>query len=224
MQMQYNSNKENLEMPEYGRNVQLLVNHARTIEDDEFRQAFAERIIDLMHQMNPQNRTIEDYRTKLWKHLFQIARFDLKVQPPEGDPPTREEFMAKPAKVPYPQADARYRHYGTNVKRMISKARAMDDPTKQQAFTNIIASYMKLAYRTWNKEHFISDEVIKGDLSSLSDGELSVRDSIYVDPINNVRNDNSKDKRRSGGGKRSNNQNRSGGKYGRNNSKNYRRK
>lgn len=223
MEMQYNSNKENLEMPEYGRNVQLLVNHARTIEDDEFRQAFAERIIDLMHQMNPQNRTIEDYRTKLWKHLFQIARFDLNVKPPEGEAPTREEFMAKPAKVPYPQADVRYRHYGTNVKRMISKARKMENGAKKQAFTNIIASYMKLAYRTWNKEHFISDEVIKGDLSSLSEGELSVRDSIYVDPVNTVRHE-TKDKRRSNNGKRSNNQGRSGGKYGRNNSKNYRRK
>ena len=217
--MQYNSNKENLEMPEYGRNVQLLVNHARTIEDDEFRQAFAERIIDLMQQMNPQNRTIEDYRSKLWKHLFQIARFDLKVQPPEGDPPTREEFMAKPTKVPYPQADARYRHYGTNVKRMIRKARDMEDGPKRQAFANIIASYMKLAYRTWNKEHFISDEVIKGDLSSLSEAELTVKDSIYIDPVNNVRND-TKDKRRS---KRGSNQSRSGGKYGRSN-KNYRRK
>ena len=81
---------------------------------------------------------------------------------------------------------------------------------------------MKLAYRTWSREHFVSDEVIKADLISLSDGELSVRDSIYVDPINAQRaNESSKDKRR--GGKRNNNRN--GGKYGRNNNgKNYRRK
>ncbi len=220
--MQYNSSKENLEMPEYGRNVQLLVNHARTIEDDEFRQAFAEKIVELMHQMNPQNRTIEDYRTKLWKHLFQIARFDLKVMPPEGEPPTMEEFMAKPSKVPYPKADARFRHYGTNVQRMIRKARDMEVGPKREAFTGVIASYMKLAYRTWNREHFVSDEVIKSDLISLSEGDLSVRDSIYVDPINTARaNENAKDKRRSG--KRSNSS-RSGGKYGRNNGKNYRRK
>jgi len=220
--MQYNSSKENLEMPEYGRNVQLLVNHARTIEDDEFRQAFAEKIVELMHQMNPQNRTIEDYRTKLWKHLFQIARFDLNVKPPEGDPPTREEFMAKPSKVSYPKADARFRHYGTNVQRMIRKARDMEAGPKREAFTGVIASYMKLAYRTWSREHFVSDEVIKADLISLSDGELSVRDSIYVDPINTARaNENSKDKRR---GKRGSN-NRNNGKYGRNNNgKNYRRK
>jgi len=177
--------------------------------------------VELMHQMNPQNRTIEDYRTKLWKHLFQIARFDLNVKPPEGDPPTREEFMAKPSKVPYPKADARFRHYGTNVQRMIRKARDMEAGPKREAFTGVIASYMKLAYRTWNREHFVSDEVIKSDLISLSEGDLSVRDSIYVDPINTARaNENSKDKRR---GKRTNN-NRGGGKYGRNNGKNYRRK
>jgi len=221
--MQYNSSKENLEMPEYGRNVQLLVNHARTIEDDEFRQAFAEKIVELMHQMNPQNRTIEDYRTKLWKHLFQIARFDLNVKPPEGDPPTREEFMARPTKVSYPKADARFRHYGTNVQRMIRKARDMEEGPKREAFTGVIASYMKLAYRTWSREHFVSDEVIKADLISLSEGDLSVRDSIYVDPINTARaNESAKDKRR--GGKRNNNNNRGGGKYGRNNGKNYRRK
>lgn len=222
--MQYNSSKENLEMPEYGRNVQQLVNYARTIEDEEYRQAFAERIIELMHQMNPQNRSIDDYRAKLWKHLFQIAKFDLAVSPTEGDIPTPETAKIKPEKVPYPKADTRFRHYGTNVKAMIRKARGMEDEAKKQAFAGVIASYMKLAYRTWNRDHFISDEVIKGDLASLSNGELIVKDSIYVDPVNAPRN-NDKDRRKNNKRNNNNNNNRSNNKYGRNNNnKNYRRK
>lgn len=212
-------------MPEYGRNVQQLVNHAKTIEDEAYRQAFAERIIELMHQMNPQNRSIDDYREKLWKHLFQISKFDIDVVPSEGGIPTPESAYIKPEKVPYPKPDTRFRHYGTNVKSMIRKARDMEDEEKKQAFAGIIASYMKMAYRTWNRDQFISDEVIKGDLDTLSEGELFVRDSIYVDPVNHPKS-NEKDRRKNNNNNKRNNNNNNSKKYNRNNNnnKNYRRK
>ena len=81
--MTYNSAKDTLTIPEYGRHVQLLVDHAKTIEDPKLRQQFAERIIKLMMQMQPQNRNMEDYQEKLWKHLFRIADYELDVTPPE---------------------------------------------------------------------------------------------------------------------------------------------
>ncbi len=142
--MEYNSDRELLIMPEYGRNVQLLVNHAKTIEDPEYRQAFVERLIELMYQMNPQNKNVEDYRVKLWKHVFQIAQFDLDVVPLLGDIPTEEDARKKPDRVSYPHNDTRFRHYGHNVQKLIEKALQMEEGPIREGFLNVIGSYIKL--------------------------------------------------------------------------------
>lgn len=179
--MEYNSSKELLTMPEYGRNIQELINYAKTIEDPEYRQAFAERLLDLMNQMQPKNKNIEDYRTKLWKHLFRIAKYDIDVNPPNGQMPTEEDMYAKPEKVNYPKSDARFRHYGNNVQRLIEKAVQMEPGSKREGFIQVIATYMKLAYKTWNKDHYVSDEVVKSDLKSLSDGQLILDQSVSLE-------------------------------------------
>ena len=176
--MEYNSEKEALIIPEYGRNVQLMINYGRDIEDDSYRQAFAERIIELMHQMNPQNKSIDDYRDKLWKHLFRIAKFDINVNTPNGEVPTPESVKKKPQKVNYPLNFARYRHYGNNVQQMIKKAIAMPEGPKRSGFVTVIGSYMKLAYKTWNRDHYVSDEIIKNDLKTLSEGKLAIDSSV----------------------------------------------
>ena len=75
--MAYNTQQEFLIMPEYGRNVQQLVRHAQKLEESAYRQQFCEQIVDLIQQLYPQSKSIEDYREKLWKHLFQIAKYDL---------------------------------------------------------------------------------------------------------------------------------------------------
>ena len=173
--MTYNSAKDTLIIPEYGRHVQLLVDHAKTIEDPVLRQQFAERIIKLMMQMQPQNRNMEDYQEKLWKHLFRIADFELDVTPPEGiEKPTFETARKKPDAIPYPESEAEYRHYGHNVQTLIKRAIAMEDGPKRDGFVAAIAAYMKLAYKTWNREHYVSDDVIKSDLEKLSKGLLSL--------------------------------------------------
>ncbi len=184
--LEYNSARENLVIPEYGRNVQKLIDYAKTIEDSEYRQAFVEKIVNLMQQMHPQNRNLDDYRDKLWKHVFRIADYELGVQPPEGLDIRRPEEKSRPEMIGYPEFEAQYRHYGHNVQRLIKKALSMEPGPKKDGFVAVIGSYMKLAYRTWNKEHYVSDDIIKADLENLSNGELSLNESVSIDNLSNA--------------------------------------
>jgi len=183
--MEYNSEKSNLIIPEYGRNVQMLIQHAKTIEDNDLRQAFVEKVIDLIQQMHPQNRNIDDYRSKLWKHVFRIAEYELDVMPPTGEIPTPETDFVKPEPINYPINGVAYRHYGNNVQVLINKAIKMEDSAKKEGFVKVIGSYMKMAYRTWNKEHYVSDEIIKQDLYNMSEGQLSISPDISLDGLSN---------------------------------------
>lgn len=186
--MEYNSEKDLLEMAEYGRNVQELINQCKLVEDPEYRQAFAERIITLMHQMNPQNKSIEEYLPKLWKHLFRIADYELDVTPTVGEIPKREDKVKKPAKLAYPSGAARFRHYGYNVQKLINKALSIEDLKVREGFVTAIGSYMKLAFRTWNKEHYVSDEAIIADLGTMSKGELDIeKDSTFNNLTNSIK-------------------------------------
>ena len=181
--MEYNSQKENLEIPEYGRNIQMLIKHALTIEDPEYRQAFVEEIVELMLQMSPQNRIFEEQRLKLWQHVFRITDYQIDVMPPNGEKPSPESKYKKPEHVNYPEYTATYRHYGHNVQKLIRKALAMEEGPKREGFVAVIGSYMKLAYKTWIKEHYVSDEIIKSDLEKLSAGKLQLPDGIFLDNL-----------------------------------------
>lgn len=187
LHMEYNSQREPLIIPEYGRNVQRLILHAKTIDDDEKRQAFVERMVDLIQQMHPQNRNVEDYKEKLWNHIFRIADYDLNVTHPNGKIPGPEDFNKRPETVPYPKSDTRFRHYGNNVTQLIERALTMEEGPIREGFTEVIGSYMKLAYKTWNREHFVSDEVIKNDLITLSDGKLVLSEEISIDNLADAR-------------------------------------
>jgi len=181
--IEYNSQKEHLIIAEYGRNVQNLINHAKTIENDEERQHFTEALVDLMHQMNPAHRNSPEYKEKLWRHLFRISEFEINVVPPSGDIPSPESTKLEPDTVAYPNRDKNYRHYGNHVKTMIAKAIEMEDEEKRIEFAETIGAYMKLAYRTWSREHYVSDEIIKADLKKLSKGVLVVAEDKSLDSL-----------------------------------------
>ena len=183
--MEYNSERELLTMPEYGRNVQKLIKHAKTIEDKAEKQAFIERIVDLMLQMSPQSRNLDDYRDKLWRHVFKIAEFDLDVMPPNGAPLTKEQDEKRPDRIEYPVTQAKYRHYGHHVQELVKKAVSMEKGPVRAGFVETIGNYMKLAYKTWNKEHYVSDEIIINDLESLSGNELKVNEDASLDNLAN---------------------------------------
>lgn len=181
--MSYNSELEGLIMPEYGRNVQQLVRYAQTIQNDDYRQSFCEEIINLIQRLYPQSRNIEDYRDKLWKHLFQIAKYKLNAATPSGIVPTPEDVRKKPQPVPYPKQETTFRHYGSNIRKLIEKAIETEDDDIKDGLVNTIGSYMKLSYRSWNREHFISDDVIKRDLQTLSRGLLTLEDGNSLDGL-----------------------------------------
>lgn len=182
--MEYNSSKDHLIIPEYGRNVQLLVQHCTEIADDDERQAFASKLVDLIQQMHPQYKNVEEYRSKIWIHLFRISNYELNVETPSGEVPTREQYDAKPEPLEYPVSKARFRHYGNNVQILINKALEMEEGPVRDGFVQVIGSYMKLAYKTWNKDHYVSDDVVKSDLKSLSKGLLVLGEDVLLNKLN----------------------------------------
>lgn len=219
--MQYNSEKDHLIIPEYGRNVQMLIEHAKNIEEKPHRQAFIERVINLMMQMNPQNRNLDDHKVRMWQHVYRIAKYDIDLDPPGGIVPSPEDEFKVPEKVLYPHSKARYRHYGNNVQILVKKAIEMEEGPMRDGFVSVIGSYMKLAYRTWNKDHYISDEIIKGDLEKLSEGKLVLSESASLDGLSNA---NRRRKKPSGPSNNNSHQSRSNHRGGGRSNNNHRRR
>lgn len=186
LSLEYNSQRTNLEIPEYGRHIQKLIKHAKTIESEEIRQATVENIVDLMLQMNPQHKNVDEYVDRLWRHVFRIADYDLEVTPPKGIDSSRIKKEEIELKLEYPQNVFNHRHYGHNVQVLIEKAIAMEDPEKKKEFTRTIAAYMKLAYKTWNREHHVNDDTIKNDIRILSKGKLELSDDYKIYTLKNT--------------------------------------
>ena len=186
--LEYNSARERLLLPEYGRNIQKLVQHASELEDPEKRQWYVETLIELMNQMLPGTKTSVEIADKLWNHLFYIANYNIEVRVPDNVVIHRkgEVFMLPSEDMEYPQKKIPYRHYGWNVHTMVQKALAMEQGPKRDEFAKIIGSYMKLAYRTWGKEQFVNDELIKQDLRKMSNGLIEISDDASIDSYKNV--------------------------------------
>lgn len=176
--MDYNTVRNDLIMREYGRHVQKMVEHILTIEDPERRQSNAQAVIELMGFLNPHLKNVEDFRHKLWDHLFLIADFKLDVKSPYPIP-TRETLKAKPKPLPYPKRYPKLLHLGKNLEVIIDKALKEENPDKRLGFANAVAYYMKLAYANWHKE-IVHDDAIQSELSSITDGQLTFTNTPYV--------------------------------------------
>jgi len=205
--MEYNTVREHLIMPEYGRHIQKLVDHARTLEDREKRQDVVNQIIQMMGFLNPGLKTVADFENKLWDHIFTISDFKLDCDSPYPVP-EREALFAKPEPFAYPNHKIKYRHYGMNLEAMIAKAIAMEDEEKKEDFTKLIANFMKRTYANYNKDG-VNDQIIKEDLIRISDGKLKLPED-YVIRVKNMGHSSGKGRsgkrRKHGGG--SNNRNR----------------
>jgi hypothetical protein len=165
-------------MKEYGRHIQKMVEHVLTIEDKEQRQKNAFAVIELMGFLNPHLKNVEDFRHKLWDHLFFISEFKLEVESPYPIP-TRETLKAKPERLPYPKRYPKHNHLGKNIEHVIDKALKEENPDKKQGFANSIAYYMKLTYSNWHKE-LVHDDTIQAELSSITKGELEFNNRPFV--------------------------------------------
>ena len=176
--MEYNTTRNHLTMKEYGRHIQKMVEHVLTLEDDELRQANAHILIELMGFLNPHLKNVEDFRHKLWDHLFYISDFKLKVESPYPIP-QKETYKAKPEPIPYPKRHPRYSHLGKNLELVIDKALKEENPDKRQGFANAIAYYMKLAYTNWHKDT-VHDDAIQSELTNITKGQLEFTNTPYV--------------------------------------------
>jgi hypothetical protein len=177
-QMEYNTTRNQLIMREYGRHVQKMVEHILSIEDPERRQGNAQSVIELMGFLNPHLKNVEDFRHKLWDHLFLIADFNLDVKSPYPIP-TRETLKARPEPLPYPKRHPKFSHLGKNLEIIINKALKEENQDKKLGFANAVAYYMKLAYNNWHKE-IVHDDAIQSELSSITDGQLTFTNTPYV--------------------------------------------
>ncbi len=168
--MEYNTSRNHLEIREYGRNVQKMIEYLVTIEDDEKRQRNAEVVVELMGMLNPHLRNVEDFRHMLWDHLFLISDFKLKVRSPYPIP-TRETLHPKPEMLPYPKKYPKHRHFGKNLEIVIEKTLKETDPVKREGLTQHIGNYMKLAYANWHKE-VVHDDMVSNELAEMTNGQL----------------------------------------------------
>lgn len=195
----YNTERPKMQIPEYGRNVQKLVNYAVSLEDREERNKVAHAIIKVMGELNPHLRDVEEYKPKLWTHLLIMSDFKLDVDSPYPKP-EKEKLAEKPQKVDYPQSPIKYGHYGKIVEKMIDKACAMGPGEEREALAKYIASLMKRFHITFNSAS-VEDEVILNHLSKMSDGTLKLTDTSFLPSTNEIikSNDGNKSK-----GKRSN--------------------
>jgi|GEM_PF-228621 len=170
MVLEYNTEREDLVISEYGRNVQRMARHLHEIEDRNERNRAAVQVIDVMAVLNPTNREAVDYKQKLWDHLFQIAGKALDVDSPFPKPEKEIDFHQS-HRLSYPNQDIKIRHYGLIIERMIDKAVEMPEGAERQSLCEYIANFMKMSYRNWNKV-VINDEDIFQDLKKLSRGQI----------------------------------------------------
>ena len=169
--MDYNSQRKKLPLPEYGRNIQNMVDYLLTIEDREKRNREANTVIDVMGNLYPYLRDVAEFNHKLWDHLAIMADFKLDIDYPY-EPPTPDILTEKPNRVPYNQHDITYKHYGLVMENMIERVGDFEGE-EREALIKLLANHMKKSYLVWNKDA-VEDSKIFMDLQELSNNKISV--------------------------------------------------
>ncbi len=170
--MEYNTDRPQLKIPEYGRNVHNMVNYCMSIEDREKRNKVAKSIIDVMGNLNPHLRDVPDFKHKLWDHLFILSNFTLDVESPYPIP-TPQTFEEKPERVTYPEKSRRFRHYGAIIRKMVAYVQNMEEGELKEGLKISIANQMKKSYILWNKDT-VQDDIIFKELALISDGKIKL--------------------------------------------------
>ena len=173
--LEYNTVREELIIPEYGRHIQKMINYASSRESKEERNKLANSIISVMGNLQPHLRDVPDFQHKLWDQLFIMSDFKLDADSP-FEKPSKEVLNAKPEPLSYPQSFPKYRFYGNNIKIMIDEAVKWDAGEMKEALVLTIANHMKKCFLNWNKDS-VKDQVIFDHLYELSDSKIDIRDS-----------------------------------------------
>ena len=170
--MEYNTTREHLILPEYGRNVQNMIAHANELTDREERNRAAQAIIEVMGQLNPHLRDEDDYRHKLWTHLFVMSNFELDVDSPY-ERPSKEVLAKKPETIEYPKGKIRYGHYGKYTQRILANSNEIENEDEKEFLQTTMGNFMKLQFLAYNNDT-VENHVIADQLSELSGGNLKI--------------------------------------------------
>tara|TARA_S200000501_G_C20846890_1_gene753988 strand:- start:591 stop:1238 length:648 start_codon:yes stop_codon:yes gene_type:complete len=174
--LEYNTERTKLIIPEYGRHIHKMIDHALSSNDIKDRNKVAKAIIGVMGNLNPHLRDVPDFQHKLWDQLFIMSDFNLDVDSPFPKP-IKEVYSQRPEKLNYPQSFPKYRFYGNNIKRMIDVAIEWEDNEMKKQLVYVIANHMKKCFLNWNKDT-VEDDVIFNHLDELSDGKLKIDPSL----------------------------------------------
>lgn len=177
-ELEYNTQREHLIIPEYGRHIQKIINHCKTLETKEERNKMALAIIDVMGNLQPHLRDVPDFKHKLWDQLFIMSNFELDVDSPY-DKLTKEVLLEKPERLEYPKSLSKYRFYGNNIQTMIDVAVSWEPSEMKNLLILTIANHMKKCYLLWNKDT-VDDKVIFNHLNELSKGKLSLPENTEL--------------------------------------------
>ncbi|MEY4126268.1 MAG: hypothetical protein RLZZ382_1248 [Bacteroidota bacterium] len=168
--MEYNTTRGKLILPEYGRNVQNMIAHAMEISDRKERNRAAQAIIEVMGQLNPHLRDVDDFRHKLWTHLFVMSDFNLEVDSPY-EIPKAESLQEKPKLMAYPKSKIRYGHYGKYTQEILESAKDITKEDEREYLKNTMANFMKKQFLSHNNDT-VENHVIADQLKELSKGDL----------------------------------------------------
>ncbi len=185
--LQYNNERSQLAIPEYGRHIHKMIQQVMAEDDKEQRNKQAQAIIGIMGNLNPHLRDVADFQHKLWDQLFIMSEFKLDVDAPFPKP-SAEVLAAPPTPLAYPQSYPKYRFYGNNIKGMIDVIVNWEEGELKEALVYVIANHMKKCFLNWNKDT-VEDRVIFDHLAELSDGKiiLSDKDEVLTESENLIR-------------------------------------
>lgn len=175
--MKYNTEEKRLVLPEYGRNIQNMVDYCVSIEDREERKRCANTIINIMGNMFPHLRDVNDFKHILWDHLAIMADFKLDIDYPY-EIIRKEDLYSRPPRIPYSNGRIRYRHYGKTLELMIRKATEFEEGVEKEQLIRMLANQMKKSFLAWNKES-VDDAKIFKDLGELSEGTIVLDEEVH---------------------------------------------
>jgi hypothetical protein len=179
--LSYNTERQQLHIPEYGRNVQNMIEHAKRIESREERNKAVRAIIDVMGQLNPHLRDVEDYTHKLWTHLYIMSDFEIDVDSPYPIP-EQEKLRERPKEMRYPKLHSKYGHFGYYTEEMIrTVSKDSKDEDERKYMTLLLANLLKKNYLTYHTEN-VENGAIASHLKELSKGQLIVEDPEKLTP------------------------------------------
>lgn len=179
--MDYNTQRKKLLMPEYGRNVQRMIEQVMQIPDKEKRNEQIRAVVAVMGILNPQLRDLSDFKHKLWDHVQIISDFQLDIDS-LYPLPTREVLQRKPQPLPLQNEPLKEMHYGRNIQNMITAIAAQEDGEEKTAKVRSLAHYMRQQYLIWNKDT-VSDELIFRDIVRMSDGKIQIPEDLRLNQI-----------------------------------------